>query len=174
MKSDGNRLHGVRKHEPGLASPVLVQKWPNGTIPSWYIEKPEQLYPMSRAYMEQGEPLYNELKALFSPDDGPPAAPSDDDEMIIIVDDSDDEDFHPLPLQVVQALPTLNQENLNYILLQDPPLPEIVVISSDSDDDGYDVDGYFDSDFELDYSDDEDHIPVVMIEDDIGEVIDPV
>ncbi|KAL8483194.1 hypothetical protein ACS0TY_026026 [Phlomoides rotata] len=129
---------------------------------------------MSRAYMEQGEPLYNELKALFSPDDGPPAAPSDDDEMIIIVDDSDDEDFHPLPLQVVQALPTLNQENLNYILLQDPPLPEIVVISSDSDDDGYDVDGYFDSDFELDYSDDEDHIPVVMIEDDIGEVIDPV
>ncbi|KAL8484876.1 hypothetical protein ACS0TY_027246 [Phlomoides rotata] len=129
------------------------------------------MYPIARAYMAQGDPLYNELKALFAPDNGPQDGPADNDEMIIIMD-SDDEDFPPLPQLVVHALPALDQVDWNYILVPDSPIAKIVVISSD--DDGYDLDGYFDSDADLDYSGDENHIPVVMIEEAIGEMVDPI
>ncbi|KAL8531706.1 hypothetical protein ACS0TY_008339 [Phlomoides rotata] len=131
-----------------------------------------ELYPMARAYMTQGDPLYTELKSLFAPDDVPPDGPLDEDELIVIMD-SDDEDFPPLPLPIVHALPALDQHDFNQVILPDPPVAEVVVISSDDDSDD-DMYGYFDSDVELDFSDDENHIPVLMIEEAIGEVVDPM
>ncbi|KAL8535253.1 hypothetical protein ACS0TY_011031 [Phlomoides rotata] len=134
-----------------------------------------QRFPMARAYMSYGEPLYNELRALFAPDDGPDS----DDELIIIVDD---EDF---PQMVVHALPPLDQVNLDYIVIPDSPVPEVVMISSSDDDEDFyglfvsdneneELFGYFDSGVDLDYTDDEDHILVEMVEDVAGEVVDPV
>ncbi|KAL8491859.1 hypothetical protein ACS0TY_023456 [Phlomoides rotata] len=55
------------------------------------------VYPMSRAYMTHGEPLYDELKALFSLDDGAKNDPADDDELIIIVDSDDEDDMQQHP-----------------------------------------------------------------------------
>ncbi|KAL8548817.1 hypothetical protein ACS0TY_007907 [Phlomoides rotata] len=64
-----------------------------------------QVYPMARAYITHGEPLYAELKAPFSPDDAAENDPLDDDELIIIVDSDDEEDLQPHPFQFLQALP---------------------------------------------------------------------
>ncbi|KAL8521305.1 hypothetical protein ACS0TY_011731 [Phlomoides rotata] len=130
-----------------------------------------EMYPMARAYMTQGDPLYTELKSLFTSDEAPPDGQFDEDEMIVIMD-SDDEDFPQLPLPVVHALPALDQFDFNNIFVPDPPVDEVVVISSDDDSDN--IYGYFDSDVELDFSDDEDHIPMLMIEEAIGEVVDPI
>ncbi|KAL8526250.1 hypothetical protein ACS0TY_015464 [Phlomoides rotata] len=126
----------------------------------------KEMYTMTRAYMTQGEPLFAELKALFAPDD----PPQDDDELIVIVDSSDDD----LPIfqhEVMQPLPPLDQVDLNLPIAPDSPIAEIVIISSDEGSDDYQ--GYFDSDIELDWSDDEDHIPVVMVEEAIGEIVNP-
>ncbi|KAL8526287.1 hypothetical protein ACS0TY_015491 [Phlomoides rotata] len=77
-----------------------------------------EMYPMARAYMTQGDPLYTELKSLFAPDDAPPDGAFDEDEMtVILVPD----DRH--------ALPTLDHFNFNHILVPDSPVDEVVVIS---------------------------------------------
>ncbi|KAL8469614.1 hypothetical protein ACS0TY_032460 [Phlomoides rotata] len=124
-----------------------------------------------RAYMTQGEPLYNELKELFAPNDPPPEDPNDDDDLIIIVD-GDDEDLPMFQHEVIHALTTLDQFEVDLVIIPDSPVLEIVMISSD--DDSNDIYGYFDSDFDLESSDDEDDIPVVIVGDPVGEVINPV
>ncbi|KAL8485349.1 hypothetical protein ACS0TY_027593 [Phlomoides rotata] len=101
-----------------------------------------------------GEPLYTHLKELFAPDNDP-----GDDELIIIVD-SEDDDIPLVPQNVVHALPTHNEQPL----LND----EILVISSDEDEDF--LDGVFDSDVDLDYDDVENHDPQLSIDDVVSSI----
>ncbi|KAL8523455.1 hypothetical protein ACS0TY_013421 [Phlomoides rotata] len=141
------------------ASPHLWEAW-------------REIYLMARAYMTQGEPLFDELKVLFPPDDGPQDDPDDedDDDVIVIVDSSDDE----MPIfqhEVMHALPALDQVDLQLPIAPDSPIAEVVMISSDKDSD--DFLGYFDSDISLDWSDEENHIPVVMVEEAISEIVNP-
>ncbi|KAL8544001.1 hypothetical protein ACS0TY_004522 [Phlomoides rotata] len=128
------------------------------------------MYPMSCAYKTQGEPLFTELRSLFAPDDGPQNDPEDDDELIIIVD-SDDEDMPPIPFQIVQALPALDPADLQVPMQPDAPVPEVIEISSDESNHNYH--DYFDSDVDLDFSDDENQFPPLPIDDIIGEIINP-
>ncbi|KAL8531800.1 hypothetical protein ACS0TY_008410 [Phlomoides rotata] len=139
------------------------------SIQQW--EDQREVYPMSRACMTQGEPLFDDLQALFAPDNGPQHDPIDDDELIIIVD-SDDEDMHLFQFPLVHALPVLDQVDIHLPILLDSPVPEVVFISSDECSPNFN--GYFDSDVDLGFSDDEDHIPVLMIEDAIEEIINPI
>ncbi|KAL8530100.1 hypothetical protein ACS0TY_007256 [Phlomoides rotata] len=57
----------------------------NASSAQWKSWKEE--YPMSKAYLAQGEPLYNELKYLFSIEES-----MADEDNPIIIPDSDDED----------------------------------------------------------------------------------
>ncbi|KAL8490584.1 hypothetical protein ACS0TY_022555 [Phlomoides rotata] len=129
------------------------------------------MYPLSRAYRTQGEPLFTELRSLLSPDDGGDNDPEDNEELIIIVD-SDDEDVPPIPFQIVHALPTLDQADLQLPMQPDPPVPELIVISSDESNHSYH--DYFDSDVDLDFSDDEYQFPPLLEDDTIGEILNPV
>ncbi|KAL8498149.1 hypothetical protein ACS0TY_021471 [Phlomoides rotata] len=45
-----------------------------------------ELYPMLRAYLTAGDPLYYQLKELFAPDND-----EGDDDIIIVIDSDDDE-----------------------------------------------------------------------------------
>ncbi|KAL8488379.1 hypothetical protein ACS0TY_024600 [Phlomoides rotata] len=139
------------------------------SIQQWIDWREE--YPMSRAYMTQGEPLFDDLNDLFAPDDGPHNDPNDDDELIIIVD-SDDKDVPLFQFPLMQALPALDQVDIHLSYLPNSPGPEVVIISSDEG--SPDFYGYFDSDVDLEFSDNENHILVMMIEDAIGEIINPV
>ncbi|KAL8507056.1 hypothetical protein ACS0TY_017804 [Phlomoides rotata] len=116
------------------------QNFVYATIQQWADWR--EYYPMSRVYMTQGEPLYDDLKDLFAPDNGPQDDPSDDDELIIIVD-SDDEDVPLFQFPIMHALPALDEVDIHL-----PVLPD-----------------------SRGFSDDEDHIPVMMIEESIGEII---
>ncbi|KAL8541931.1 hypothetical protein ACS0TY_002979 [Phlomoides rotata] len=129
-----------------------------------------QMYPLSRAYKSQGEHLLTELWSLFAPDDGPDNDPEDDEELIIIVD-SDDEDMPPIPFQIVHALPALDQADLQLPMQPDSPVPEVIVISSDESNHSYQ--DYFDSDVDLDFSDDEHYFPPLPEDDTIGEILNP-
>ncbi|KAL8535967.1 hypothetical protein ACS0TY_011569 [Phlomoides rotata] len=127
-----------------------------------------EMYPMSRAYRTQGEPLFTELRSLFAPNDGPLNDPEDDDELIIIVD-SDDEEMPPIPFQIVHALPALDQADLQQPMQPESPVPEVIVISSDESNHNYH--DYFDSDVDLDLSDDEHQFPPLPVDDTIGEIL---
>ncbi|KAL8514348.1 hypothetical protein ACS0TY_013461 [Phlomoides rotata] len=144
------------------------QNYVYATIQQWADWR--EVYPMSRAYMTQGEPLYDDLKDLFAPDNGPQHDQSDDDELIIIVD-SDDEDVPLFQFPLVHALPTLDEVDIHLHVLPDSLVLEVVFISSDEGSPNFN--GYFDSDVDLGFSDDEDHILVMMIEEAIGEIINP-
>ncbi|KAL8481225.1 hypothetical protein ACS0TY_027669 [Phlomoides rotata] len=129
-----------------------------------------QMYPMSRAYRTQGEPLFTELRSLFAPDDGPDNDPEDDEELIIIVG-SDDEDVPPIPFQIMHALPALDQADLQLPIQPDSPVPELIVISSDESNHNYH--DYFNSDVDIDFSDDEHQFPPLLEDDTIGEILNP-
>ncbi|KAL8515034.1 hypothetical protein ACS0TY_013933 [Phlomoides rotata] len=107
---------------------------------------------------------------MFAPNDPPQDDPKDDNELIVIVDSTNDD----LPIfqhEVMQPLPPLDQVDLNLPITPDSLVAEIMVISSDEGSD--DFQGYFNSDVELDWSDDENHIPVVMVEETISEIVNP-
>ncbi|KAL8551711.1 hypothetical protein ACS0TY_000691 [Phlomoides rotata] len=109
----------------------------NATTEQWKAWS--ELYPMSRAYTFNGEPLFAELKLLFGPDE------VNDGEGLILIVDSEDEDHHYYEEEVVHALPAADPNA--------PLIPELVIISSDSDsDDIYDM---FDSEVELNFTTDE-------------------
>ncbi|KAL8499203.1 hypothetical protein ACS0TY_022250 [Phlomoides rotata] len=128
------------------------------------------MYPMSRAYVTQGEPIFTELKALFAPDDGSQNDPEDDDELIIIVD-SDDEDLPPIPFQIVHALPALDQVDMQLPMHLESLVPEVVVISSDES--SHSFHDYFDLDIDIEFNDDENHTPALNQEVRIGEIVNP-
>ncbi|KAL8477584.1 hypothetical protein ACS0TY_029762 [Phlomoides rotata] len=129
-----------------------------------------EMYPLSRAYTTQGEPLWTELKTFFTPDDGSNDGADSDDELIIIVD-SDDEDMSPVPYQIVHALPALDQADLQLPVLPNSPAPEVIEISSDESNHSYH--DYFDSDIDLGFSDDENQINPVLVDETIGEILNP-
>ncbi|KAL8472589.1 hypothetical protein ACS0TY_029696 [Phlomoides rotata] len=116
-----------------------------------------EVYPMSRAYTFHGEPLFAELKILFGPEE------EDDGEGLIIIVDSEDEDHPHYHEEVVNALPAA--------VPNAPFIPDLVIISSDSDsDDLYDM---FDSDIELIFTTDEDVDGLEPVASDpVAEVID--
>ncbi|KAL8473598.1 hypothetical protein ACS0TY_030439 [Phlomoides rotata] len=128
------------------------------------------MYPLSRAYTTQGEPLWTELKTFFTPDDGSNDGADSDDELIIIVD-SDDEDMSPVPYQIVHALPALDQADLQLPVLPNSPAPEVIEISSDESNHSYH--DYFDSDIDLGFSDDENQINPVLVDETISEILNP-
>ncbi|KAL8524722.1 hypothetical protein ACS0TY_014364 [Phlomoides rotata] len=109
----------------------------HATTEQWKAWK--EVYPMLRAYTFNGEPLFAELKILFGPEE------DDDGEGLILIVDSEDEDHHHYEEKVVYALPAADPNALF--------IPELVIISSDSDsDDIYDM---FDSKVELNFTTDE-------------------
>ncbi|KAL8488398.1 hypothetical protein ACS0TY_024611 [Phlomoides rotata] len=131
------------------------------------------VYLMARAYMTHGEPLYDELKALFSPDDGAENDPVDDDELIIIVDSDDEEDLQQHPFQFVQALPAAQMVDIPLPVNPGSPDPEVIEISSDESNHSYH--DYFDSDVDIDFSDDDDfNANDVNMNTAVGEIINPV
>ncbi|KAL8524663.1 hypothetical protein ACS0TY_014315 [Phlomoides rotata] len=107
-----------------------------------------ELYPMSRAYLTAGDPLYNEIKELFAPDDD-----VDDDDIIIVIDSEDDE-YPLLEELVVHALPAAAYY----------PLDEDILVISADDDDSF-IDGLFDSDIDLGFSSDEEPPPALVTPD---------
>ncbi|KAL8489304.1 hypothetical protein ACS0TY_025277 [Phlomoides rotata] len=131
------------------------------------------VYPMARAYMTNGEPLYEELKALFSPDDGAENDPVDDDDLIIIVDSDDEENMEQHPFQFVQALPAPQLVDIPLPVHPGSPDHEVIEISSDESNHSYHA--YFDSDVEIDFSDDDEYYAAALnMNPSVGEVIDPV
>ncbi|KAL8549629.1 hypothetical protein ACS0TY_008466 [Phlomoides rotata] len=104
-----------------------------------------ELYPMSRAYLTTGDPLYNKLKELFAPGDD-----IDDDDLIIVID-GEDKEYPLFEEPVVHALPAAAYYPLD---------EDIVVISSDEDDEF--VDGLFDSNIDLGFSSD-DELPQALV-----------
>ncbi|KAL8473351.1 hypothetical protein ACS0TY_030255 [Phlomoides rotata] len=112
---------------------------------------------MSRAYTFNGEPLFAELKLLFGTDE------ANDGEGLIIIVDSEDEDHHYYEEEVVHALPAADPNA--------PLIPELVLISSDSEsDDIYDM---FDYEVELDFTTDEEVDAVEQVErEPVAEVLD--
>ncbi|KAL8457424.1 hypothetical protein ACS0TY_035326 [Phlomoides rotata] len=109
-----------------------------------------EVYPLSRAYTTQGEPLLDELKELFSPDD-----PEVDDDIIIIVD-SDEEEIPLFHEEIVQAVPIVGDD--------------IVIISSDDDS----FEGLFGFDSESDFSflDVDDFLTDSSVDTVVGEIVD--
>ncbi|KAL8548731.1 hypothetical protein ACS0TY_007842 [Phlomoides rotata] len=126
-------------------------------------------YPMAKAYMAYGEPLYDELKLLFSPGDH-----GEDD--VIVIQDSDEEGDLPPPPVDIQQPPVEIQQPVAVEMVDEPPSPPvndvyeelspIEVINISDDDDVLDSDGIniIDSDDEL--------FSFSSVEDANGEVID--
>ncbi|KAL8539973.1 hypothetical protein ACS0TY_001541 [Phlomoides rotata] len=107
-----------------------------------------ELYPMSRAYLTAGDPLYYQLKELFAPDD------DEGDDDIITVIDSDDDNNPLIDDLVVHALPAVAYYPLD---------ADIVVISSDDDEEF--IDDLFDSDVDLGFSSEEENVSAVVAND---------
>ncbi|KAL8506994.1 hypothetical protein ACS0TY_017757 [Phlomoides rotata] len=129
-------------------------------------------YPMSKAYLVQGEPLYNELKYLFGIED----LMADDDNPIIIPDnDGEDEQVPdavnppPSPAEHENQAPVqvgnLVDENQHLMPLNQPHPVPVINISSDEDEDiPFDVD--------IIISDSDDYFPLSSLEESAGEVVD--
>ncbi|KAL8539673.1 hypothetical protein ACS0TY_001328 [Phlomoides rotata] len=114
-----------------------VVNFVHASVEQW--KRWKEVYPLSRAYTFHGEPLFAQLKTLFGPDE------EDDGEGLILIVDSEDEDNPHYHEEVVHALPTADPYA--------PIIPELVIISSDSDsDDIYDM---FDSEVDIDFTTDE-------------------
>ncbi|KAL8536649.1 hypothetical protein ACS0TY_012010 [Phlomoides rotata] len=113
------------------------QNFLNATVEQWKAWR--EVYPMSMAYTFKGEPLFAQLKALFGPED------DDDGAELILIVDSDEEEHILTDEEVVHALPAEAPV--------DPLLPDVVIISSDSDSD--DIYDDFDTDIDLEISTDE-------------------
>ncbi|KAL8530636.1 hypothetical protein ACS0TY_007610 [Phlomoides rotata] len=139
-----------------------------------------ELYPISTAYMDQGEPLYDDLKLLFSPPDplNDPnliidmASDSDDDNPfepdedaftaandVIIIPDSESDDDQPLdPDELVfphdaDVIIIPDFESDDDIPIEAADDQEWLDLMMEYDGDGSDLDG---SDLDLDLSDDAD------------------
>ncbi|KAL8549694.1 hypothetical protein ACS0TY_008513 [Phlomoides rotata] len=127
---------------------------------------------MARAYMTHGEPLYAELKALFSLDDGADDDPAEDDELIIIVDSDDDEELPPNPFQIVHALPVVDFFDVPLPVQPASPDPEVILINSD--DSNHSFHDYFDFDVDIDFSDDEMFATDLNVGGAVGKVVNPL
>ncbi|KAL8524606.1 hypothetical protein ACS0TY_014275 [Phlomoides rotata] len=127
----------------------------HATVDQWKAWR--EVYPMSRAYIFQGEPLFTKLKTLFGPED------DDDGTGPILIVDSDEEGHPHYQEEVVHALPAQAPDA--------PLIPKLVIISFDSDnDDIYDM---LDSNVELNFTTDEEvNALEVVVSDPVAEVID--